>query len=114
MCNSFDKPKKLRRFAPPRRRQRLVLATAVGFPHDAKATDQTVGMRARALLLSDIEWCTCDSDDSDDDGLAPPLGDRHAAAHPQVAARAQAAREHRQRGASRLRRGASGRRGVSG
>ena len=76
MCNSFDKPKKLRRFAPPRRRRRLVLATAVGFPHDAKATDQTVGMRARALLLSDIEWCTCDSEDSDDDGLAPLTGTR--------------------------------------
>lgn len=39
--------------------------TLVGFPHDADADDQFVGLRARALLLSDIEWCEA-SDSSED------------------------------------------------
>ena len=41
-------------------------ATAIGFPHDPNRADEHVGMRARALLLADIDWCERDSDDGSD------------------------------------------------
>ena len=34
--------------------------TLVGFPHDAEAADEAVGLRGRALLLADIAWCERD------------------------------------------------------
>ena len=41
--------------------------TLVGFPHDPKTADRVVGLRARALLMSDVAWCEDFSDDSEDE-----------------------------------------------
>ena len=57
--------------------------TLVGFPHDAEATDEAVGLRARAILLSDIAWCEGDDLESssgenngDDELQRVPASDR--------------------------------------
>ena len=51
--------------------------TLVGFPHDAQAPDDAVGLRARALLLRDTAWCERDDLESSSgdefDSLPPPL-----------------------------------------
>ena len=51
-------------------------ATLVGFPHDAQAPDDAVGLRARALLLRDIAWCERDDLESSSgdefDSVPPP------------------------------------------
>ena len=50
--------------------------TLVGFPHDAQAPDDAVGLRARALLLRDIAWCERDDLESSSgdefDSVPPP------------------------------------------
>ena len=50
--------------------------TLVGFPHDAQAPDDAVGLRARALLLRDIAWCERDdlasSSGDEFDSVPPP------------------------------------------
>ena len=50
--------------------------TLVGFPHDAQAPDDAVGLRARALLLRDVAWCERDDLESSSgdefDSVPPP------------------------------------------